>query len=111
MGRKLDLMGRKEVLEKMDVFEAQDAQLRQEVESKDRLIFTGPADWSPEQAEQYIDWRIHLVDADVTKLRQQLDALTAMRRRWPALTGGQAKAFRRGHCSGRGPGNGTRNSA
>ena len=104
MGRKLDLMGRKEVLEKMDVFEAQDAQLRQEVESKDRLIFTGPADWTPEQAEQYIDWRIHLVDADVTKLRQQLDDLTAMRRRWLAVTGGRSKVL--GNGNGNGSGNG-----
>src|SRR3989441_11878048 len=93
MGRKLDLMGRKEVLEKMDVFEAQDVQIRQEVESKDRLIFTGPADWTPEQAEQYIDWRIHLVDADVAKLRQQLDDLTAMRPRWLRVTGGGAQVL------------------
>jgi len=106
MGRKLDLMGRKEVLEKMDVFEAQDAQLRQEVESKDRLIFTGPADWTPEQAEQYIDWRIHLVDADVAKLRQQLDDLTAMRRRWLAVTGGRSKVLGNGNGNGNGSGNG-----
>ena len=104
MGRKLDLMGRKEVLEKMDVFEAQDAQLRQEVESKDRLIFTGPADWTPEQAEQYIDWRIHLVDADVAKLRQQLDDLTAMRRRWLAVTGGCSKVLGIGNVNGSGNG-------
>jgi len=102
MGRKLDLMGRKEVLEKMDGFEAQDAQLRQEIESKDRLIFTGPADWTPEQAEQYIDWRIHLVDADVAKLRQQLDDLTAMRRRWLAVTGGRSKVLGNGNGSGNG---------
>src|SRR2546426_775799 len=83
---------------------AQVAQLRQEVESKDRLIFTGPADWTPEQAEQYIDWRIHLVDADVAKLRQQLDDLTAMRRRWLAVTGGRSKVL--GNGNGNGSGNG-----
>ncbi len=102
MGRKLDLLGRKEVLEKLDGFAAQDVQVRQEVESKDRLIFTGPADWTPEQAEQYIDWRIHLVDADVAKLRQQLDDLTAMRRRWLAVTGGRSKVFGNGNGSGNG---------
>src|SRR3989442_14629363 len=99
MGRKLDLMGRKEVLEKMDVFEAQDAQLRQEVESKDRLIFTGPADWTPEQAEQYIDWRIHLVDAHVAKLRQQLDDLPAMPPGLLAGTGARSTVL--GHGNGR----------
>src|SRR5437879_3142045 len=58
----------------------------------------------PEQAEQYIDWRIHLVDADVAKLRQQLDDLTAMRRRWLAVTGGRSKVL--GNGNGNGSGNG-----
>ena len=106
MGRKLDLMGRKviDVLEKVDVLERQDLQVRQDGASKDRLIFTGPADWTPDQAEQYIDWRIQLVDADVARLRQQLDDLTAMRRRWLAVTGGRSKVF--GNGNGNGNGNG-----
>ncbi|PYO99195.1 MAG: hypothetical protein DMD61_07900 [Gemmatimonadetes bacterium] len=95
MGRKLDLMGRKviDVLEKVDVLEGQElqVQVRQDSAAKERLIFTGPADWTPDQAEQYIDWRIQLVDADVARLRQQLDDLTAMRRRWLAVTGGRSK--------------------
>lgn len=104
MGRKLDLMGRKvvDVLEKVDVLEGQDLHLRQGVEPRERLIFTGPADWTPEQAEQYIDWRIQLVDGDVAKLRQQLDDLTAMRRRWLAVTGGRSKVFGNGNGNGNG---------
>src|SRR2546423_10456098 len=92
MGRRLDMMGRKvtDVLAKMDGGERDEAQLVHEVEPKDQLVFTGPADWTPDQAEQYIDWRIHLVDANVARLRQQLDDLIGMRRRWLAVTGGAA---------------------
>jgi|SRR3990172_1517278 len=105
MGRKLDLMGRKvDVLDKVDVLEAQDLQLRQNVEVKERLVFTGPSDWTPEQAEQYIDWRIQLVDVDVARLRQQLDDLTAMRRRWLAVTGGRSKVVTNGNGNGNGNG-------
>ena len=105
MGRKLDLMGRKvvDVLDKVDVLEGQDLHVRQDVEARERLIFTGPADWTPEQAEQYIDWRIQLVDTDVAKLRQQLDDLTAMRRRWLAVTGGRSKVFGNGNGNGHDP--------
>ena len=104
MGRKLDLMGRKviDVLEKVDVLEGQDLQVRPDGASKERLIFTGPADWTPDQAEQYIDWRIQLVDAEVARLRQQLDDLTAMRRRWLAVTGGRSKVFGGGNGNGNG---------
>src|SRR2546429_2575125 len=89
---RLDLMGRKvtDVLAKMEVGERDEAQLVQDVEPKEQLVFTGPADWSPDQAEQYIDWRIHQVDQNVAKLRQQLDDQIAMRRRWLAVTGGRA---------------------
>ena len=53
MGRKLDLMGRKvmDVLEKVDVLEVQDLPVRHDGAVKERLTFTGPADWSPDQAE------------------------------------------------------------
>src|SRR2546429_9511703 len=105
MGRKLDMMGRKvvDVLEKVDILQHEDLPLGANHESNERLVFTGPADWTPDQAEQYIDWRIQLVDAHVAKLRQQLDDLTAMRPRWLAVTGGRAKAF--------GPGDGRRNGS
>src|SRR5437660_12808160 len=111
MGRRLDLMGRKvtDVLAKMEVGEREEAQLVHDVEPNERLVVTGPADWTPDQAEQYIDWRIQLVDAHVAKLRQQLDDLTAMRRRWLAVTGGRSKVFGTGNGSGNGSGNGNSN--
>ncbi len=108
MGRRLDLMGRKvtDVLAKMEVGERDEAQLVQDVEPKEQLVFTGPADWSPDQAEQYIDWRIHQVDQNVAKLRQQLDDQIAMRRRWLAVTGGRSKVSAGGTGNGNGNGNG-----
>jgi len=111
MGRKLDMMGRKvvDVLEKVDILQHEDLPLGANHESNERLVFTGPADWTPDQAEQYIDWRIQLVDAHVAKLRQQLDDLTAMRRRWLAVTGGRSKVFGTGNGSGNGSGNGNGN--
>ena len=108
MGRRLDLMGRKvtDVLAKMEVGERDEAQLVHDVEPKEELVFTGPADWTPDQAEQYIDWRIQQVDAHVSKLRQQLDDLIGMRRRWLAVTGGRSKVSPSGNGSGNGNGNG-----
>ena len=62
MGRKmLDVMGRKvDLLEKVDVIEHEELKLlgdgvERGVERKDRLVFTSPSDWTPEQAEQYLD--------------------------------------------------------
>src|SRR5256886_17664918 len=108
MGRKLEMMGRKvvDVLEKVDILQHDDLPLGTNQESSERLVFTGPADWSPDQAEQYIDWRIQLVDAHVAKLRPQLDDLTAMGRRWLAGTGGRSKVFGTGDGSGSGDGDG-----
>ena len=102
MGRRLDLMGRKvtDVLAKMELGERDEAQLVHDAEPKEQLVFTGPADWTPDQAEQYIDWRIHLVDANVAKLRQQLDDQIAMRRRWLAVTGGRSKVSPSGNGTG-----------
>ncbi|HEY6157324.1 MAG TPA: hypothetical protein VIV88_07700 [Gemmatimonadales bacterium] len=111
MGRRLDMMGRKvtDVLAKMEVGERDEAHLVHEVEPKEPLVFTGPADWTPDQAEQYIDWRIQQVDQNVAKLRQQLDDLIAMRRRWLAVTGGRSKVFAAGSGTGTGNGNGNGN--
>ena len=108
MARKVDLMGRKvvDVLEKMDILGREELQPGPDLDSKEQLVFTGPADWSADQAEQYIDWRIHLVDVQVAKLRQQLDDLTATRRRWLAVTGGRSKVFGPGNGNGNGNGNG-----
>src|SRR2546425_13302422 len=112
MGRKLEMMGRKvvDVLEKVDILQHEDLPLGANHESNERLVFTGPADWTPDQAEQYIDWRIQLVDAHVAKLRQQLDDLPAKRPRWLRVTGGRSKAFGTGNGSGGGNGSGNGNS-
>jgi len=98
MGRKmLDVMGRKvDLLEKVDVIEHEELKLlgdgvERGVERKERLVFTSPSDWSPEQTEQYLDWRIHLVDAEITKLRQQIEDQSSLRRRWLTVTGGRSK--------------------
>ena len=98
MGRKmLDVMGQKvDLLEKVDVIEHEELKLlgdgvERGVERKDRLVFTSPSDWSPEQTEQYLDWRIHLVDAEITKLRQQIEDQSSLRRRWLTVTGGRSK--------------------
>src|SRR2546425_11084593 len=106
MGRKLEMMGRKvvDVLEKVDILQHEDLPLGANHESNERLVFTGPADWTPDQAEQYIDWRIPLVDAPVAKLRQQLGGLTGLRRRWVAGTGGPAQGVRTGERRGGGHG-------
>src|SRR5438105_15536693 len=111
MGRKLEMMGRKvvDVLEKVDILQHEDMPLVTNHESNDELVFTGPADWTPDQAEQYIDWRIQQVDAHVAKLRQQLDDLIGMRRRWLAVTGGRSKVFPNSSGSGSGNGNGNGN--
>ena len=113
MGRRLDMMGRKvtDVLAKMEVGEREEAQLVHDVEPKEQLVFTGPADWTPDQAEQYIDWRIHQVDQNVAKLRQQLDDLITMRRRWLAVTGGRSKVFGSSGGSSNGNGNGNGNGS
>src|SRR5204862_8041892 len=112
MGRKLEMMGRKvvDVLEKVDILQHDDLPLGTNQDANERLVFTGPADWTPDQAEQYIDWRIQLVDAHVAKLRQQLDDLTAMRRRWLAVTGRRSKVFGTGNGSRRGNRSGSGNS-
>ena len=111
MGRRLDMMGRKvtDVLAKMEGGERDEAHLVHDVEPKEPLVFTGPADWTPDQAEQYIDWRIQQVDQNVAKLRQQLDDLIAVRRRWLAVTGGRSKVFTTGSGNGNGNGNGNSN--
>ena len=46
MGRRLDMMGRKvtDVLAKMEVGEREEAQLVHDVEPKEQLVFTGPAE-------------------------------------------------------------------
>jgi hypothetical protein len=67
--------------------------LAQDMPLQEQVIFTGSSDWTPEQAEHYIDWRIQNVDSEIARLRQQLDDLIASRKRWLAVTGGRSKVF------------------
>ena len=76
--------------------------LAEDVSFKEQVIFTGSSDWTPEQAEHYIDWRIQCVDSEIARLRQQLDDLIASRKRWLAVTGGRSKVF--GIANGNGHG-------
>ena len=78
---------------------------------KEQMIFTGSSDWSPEQAEHYIDWRIQCVDSEIARLRQQLDDLIASRKRWLAVTGGRSKMFSNGNGNGNGNGHGATTTA
>lgn len=73
---------------------------------KEQLIFTASSDWTPDQAEQYIDWRIQQIDGEIARLRQQLDDLIAARKRWLAVTGGRSKISTNGHTNGTGGSNG-----
>jgi hypothetical protein len=57
----------------------------------EQILSVGSTTWSPEQAEQYIDWRIQVVDAEISKLRSRLDDLVSVRKRWLAVTGGRSK--------------------
>jgi hypothetical protein len=58
---------------------------------EEQLLSVGSTDWSPEQTEQYIDWRVQVIDAEISKLRKQLEDLMGARKRWLAVTGGRSK--------------------
>src|SRR3979490_568724 len=101
MVRKVDVMAAKAGgADGMDGLEREGLRFTQEMPLKEQMIFTGSSDWSPEQAEHYIDWRIQCVDSEIARLRQQLDDLIASRKRWLAVTGGRSKVF--GIASGNG---------
>jgi hypothetical protein len=99
MARKMEFMGRK-----VDVLDTEELKLVPEADRKEQLTFTSPGDWTPEQAEQYIDWRIQLVDAEITRLREQLEEQTATRKRWLSVTGGRSKITGNGNGNGDGSG-------
>src|SRR5437762_8309108 len=42
--------------------EREGLKLAEDVSFKEQMIFTGSTDWTPEQAEHYIDWRIQSVE-------------------------------------------------
>jgi hypothetical protein len=88
------------IVESVDVLEHAQSKPAPNFPLPEQLIFSGSTDWTPEQAENYIDWRIQLVDAEIARLRQQLDDLTTSRKRWLAVTGGRSKTSGNGHGNG-----------
>jgi len=101
MGRKLEVMAAKAgALQGTDALEREDVRLGPDLPLKEQVIFTGSSDWTPEQAEHYIDWRIQLVDTEIARLREQLNELTGARKRWLAVTGGRSKMFANGNGNG-----------
>ncbi|HUK22316.1 MAG TPA: hypothetical protein VLV45_12280 [Gemmatimonadales bacterium] len=57
----------------------------------EQTLMQGSSDWTPEQTEQYIDWRLQNIDLEIAGLRSKLEELTALRKRWLAVTGGRSK--------------------
>jgi hypothetical protein len=101
MVRKAEMLAAKASgVEGEGAIEREGLKLAQDLPMKEQLIFTGSTDWSPEQAEHYIDWRIQVVDAEIARLRLQLDEMIASRKRWLAVTGGRSKVFANGNGHG-----------
>jgi len=96
MVRKVEMLAAKAV-EGEGAVEREGLKLAQDMPLKEQVLFTGSSDWTPEQAEHYIDWRIQSVDSEIARLRQQLDDLIAARKRWLAVTGGRSKVFGNGN--------------
>ncbi len=98
MVRKVEMLAAKAgAVEGEGAVEREGLKLAQDMPLKEQVIFTGSSDWTPEQAEHYIDWRIQSVDSEIARLRQQLDDLIAARKRWLAVTGGRSKVFGNGN--------------
>lgn len=98
MVRKVEMLAAKAgAVEGDNAIEREGLKLAQDMPLKEQVIFTGSTDWTPDQAEHYIDWRIQCIDSDIARLRQQLDDLIASRKRWLAVTGGRSKVFANGN--------------
>jgi hypothetical protein len=105
MVKKLGVFGpRTEVVEAMQASEYQGTKPGYDAVLPEQTLAIGSTEWSPEQAEQYIDWRLQNLDSEIARLRSQLEELTAMRKRWLAVTGGRSKL--NGNGNGNGIGNG-----
>ncbi len=112
MVRKVEIMAAKAGgVDGLDGLDREAPRFTHDMPLKEQMIFTGSSDWSPEQAEHYIDWRIQCVDSEIARLRQQLDDLIASRKRWLAVTGGRSKMFSNGNGNGNGNGHGATTTA
>lgn len=101
MVKKLGVFGpRNEIVEALQG-NHQGSQASHEPVVPSQTLSVGSTDWTPDQAEQYIDWRLQNLDGEIANLRAQLDERLAMRKRWLAVTGGRSKI---GNGSGNGNG-------
>src|SRR6266513_2080008 len=101
MARKLGVFGpRAEVVAAMQAGDDQNPQAGPDAAMPEQTLSVGSTDWTPEQAELYIDWRLQNLDAEISALRSQLDELTATRKRWLAVTGGRSKMNGNGGSNG-----------
>src|SRR5256712_13402428 len=83
MGRKVELLAAKAgAVEGEGAVEREGLKLAQDLPLKEQVIFTGSSDWTPEQAEHYIDWRIPSGGTDSARLRPHLDGLNPHRQGW-----------------------------
>jgi hypothetical protein len=102
MVKKLGVFGpRNEIVEALQG-NHQGSQAPQEAVVQPQTLSVGSTDWTPDQAEQYIDWRLANLDGEIANLRAQLDDRLALRKRWLSVTGGRSKIG-----NGIGNGNGT----
>ena len=108
MVKKLGVFGaRSEVVEAMQAaVDHQGSRVGHDLLPPKQTLSVGSTDWTPEQAEQYIDWRLANLDGDIANLRAQLDDRLALRKRWLSVTGGRSKIG-----TGIGNGNGTANGS
>lgn len=92
MVKKLGVFGpRNEVVEAMHAADHQGSKASQDGLPPQQTLTIGSTDWTPEQAERYIDWRLQNLDGEIASLRSQVDGLILMRKRWLAVTGGRSK--------------------
>src|SRR2546425_10571091 len=103
MVRKVEMLAAKAgAVEGESAIEREGLKLAQDMPLKEQVIFTGSSDWTPDQAEHYIDWRIQCVDTEIARLRQRLEDLFTSRKRWLAVTGGRSHGFVLSNGNGRG---------
>jgi hypothetical protein len=112
MVKKLGVFGpRGELIEAMDADQNghNGSKASQDARQEQGSLTVGATEWTPEQAEQYIDWRLQNLDSEIAGLRGQLDELIATRKRWLAVTGGRSK-MGNGQANGGSNGSGSNGS-
>jgi len=91
MVRKVEMLAAKAgAVEGDSAIEREGLKLAQDMPLKEQVIFTGSTDWSPDQAEHYIDWRIQCIDTDN---RQAASAARRPHRLAQAVAGGHGRSL------------------